>query len=155
MSDNNQEQPNVEPVFALWRLFEHTRFMISRIREKELDQFGLTPEQTRILDILAQHKGPITINYIVEITQRQHHSISTQIDRMFRQGLVSRSRTPEDARKYEVSITKRGMALVNKVTRDSIDHIFAVLSEDDKIKLDEYLKRLLERAYILNRKDEN
>jgi MarR family transcriptional regulator, organic hydroperoxide resistance regulator len=143
---------DLEPNFTLWRLLDHTRFMIARLREKELDQFGLTPEQTHILFILSHHNGPASINYIVEITQRQHHSISTQIDRMSKQGLVSRKRTPEDARRYEVSITKRGQALLNKVTRDSVEKTFECLSEKDKASLRQNLKSLLAKAYSLNDK---
>ena len=91
---------------GLWRLLDHTRFMISRLREKELDEFGLTPEQVHILDIISHTKGYTTINDIVEITQRKHNSISTQIDRMAKQGLVSRKRNSVDNRKYEITITK-------------------------------------------------
>lgn len=143
---------DVEPNFTLWRLLDHTRFMIARLREKELDQFGLTPEQTHILFILSHHEGPTSINYIVEVTQRQHHSISTQIDRMTKQGLVSRKRTPEDARRYEVAITKRGQALLNKVTRESVEQTFSCLSEQDKTQLRQCLKTLLDKAYSLNNK---
>ncbi|HSW57230.1 MAG TPA: MarR family transcriptional regulator [Dehalococcoidales bacterium] len=142
----------LEPNFTLWRLLDHTRFMIARLREKELDQFGLTPEQTHILFILAHHDGPASINYIVEITQRQHHSISTQIDRMTKQGLVNRKRSAEDARRYEVAITKRGLALLNKVTRDSVEQTFSCLAEEDKAALRKSLKCLLARAYNLNSK---
>jgi DNA-binding MarR family transcriptional regulator len=149
----NEHLIDLEPNFTLWRLLDHTRFMISRLREKELDQFGLTPEQTHILFILSHHDGPASINYIVEITQRQHHSISTQIDRMTKQGLVSRKRTPEDARRYEVAITKRGQALLNKVTRDSVEKTFSCLSEKDKASMRQNLKSLLEKAYSLNNKD--
>jgi DNA-binding MarR family transcriptional regulator len=151
-SQTDLTKSELDKDFTLWRLFDHTRFMISRLREKELDQFGLTPEQTHILDILSNNDGPTSINYIVEVTQRQHHSISTQIDRMTKQGLVSRKRTPEDARKYEVAITKRGQALLNKVTRDSVELTFEVLSDADKEAMRQNLKALLSKAYSLNNK---
>ncbi len=138
--------------FTLWRLFDHTRFMISRIREKELNQFGLTPEQTRILDILAHNNGPTSINFIVEVTQRQHHSISTQIDRMFKMGLVTRNRTPEDARKYEVCISNRGLDALKKITHQSIENIFSVLSEVEKEQFRDNLLLLLNKSYSLNKK---
>jgi DNA-binding MarR family transcriptional regulator len=153
MAPQNEENVyETDQNFTLWRLLDHTRFMISRLREKELDQFGLTPEQTHILFILSHNGEPTSINYIVEITQRQHHSISTQIDRMTKQGLVSRKRTPEDARRYEVAITKRGQTLLNKVTRSSVEMTFASLSEKEKASMRQNLKTLLAKAYSLNNK---
>lgn len=134
---------------GLWRLLDHTRFMISRLREKELDEFGLTPEQVHILDIISHTKGYTTINDIVEITQRKHNSISTQIDRMAKQGLVSRKRNSVDNRKYEITITKRGQALLDRVSHDSFDKTFSCLSESDKKQLREYLVCLLENTYSL------
>jgi DNA-binding MarR family transcriptional regulator len=141
-----------DPNFTLWRLFDHTRFMVARLREKELGQFGLTPEQTHILYILSHHEGPASINFIVNVTQRQHHSISTQIDRMTKQGLVSRNRTPEDARRYEVKITKKGQDLLDKVPRNSVTRSFSVLDEERKAEFRETLKIILEQAYELNEK---
>jgi DNA-binding MarR family transcriptional regulator len=151
-SQNKDVFSDTDENFMLWRLLDHCRFMVSRLREKELDQFGLTPEQTHILYILAVNEGPTSINYIVEVTQRQHHSISTQIDRMTKQGLVSRKRTPEDARRYDVAITKRGQALLNKVTRESVDKTFNCLSVEDKARLHAILKQLMIQAYTLNDK---
>jgi DNA-binding MarR family transcriptional regulator len=136
--------------YGLWRLFDHTRFMIARLREKELDAFGLTPEQVHILDILTYSQGTTTINNIVKITQRKHNSISTQINRMARQGLVSRKRDSNDYRKYEISITKRGQALLETVTRDSFDKTFSCLSPEGKHQFQEHLNCLLERAYSLH-----
>jgi DNA-binding MarR family transcriptional regulator len=141
-----------DPNFTLWRLFDHTRFMVARLREKELGQYGLTPEQTHILYILSHHEGPASINFIVGVTQRQHHSISTQIDRMTKQGLVSRNRTPEDARRYEVKITKKGQAILDKVPRTSITESLSCLTDKQKAEFRGMLKTLLEKAYELNEK---
>jgi DNA-binding MarR family transcriptional regulator len=138
--------------FGLWKMLDHTRFMIFRLREKELFRFGLTPEQAHILDILSQNKGTTTINDIVDFTQRQHHSISTQISRMVKQGLVNKHKNASDKRKYEVSITNRGQTLLGKVTTLSINRAFACLSNKDKTELSGHLQCLLEKAYSLQGK---
>jgi DNA-binding MarR family transcriptional regulator len=139
--------------FSLWRTLDHTRFMISRLREKELDQFGITPEMAHILDILSSTNGPVTMNDIVEITVRRHHSISTQIARMARQGLVRKIKSRSDLRGYNIQITEKGRALFEKITRDSIIKAFSCLSEEDKKGLDMRLKALLMHAYELNSKE--
>jgi DNA-binding MarR family transcriptional regulator len=120
---------NVDPDFSLWRMLDHTRFMISRLREKELDLVGLTPEQAHILDILVQNDGSTNINQIAGITMRRHHSISTQIDRMVKQGLVKKKQSTRDRREFSILITEKGQ------------------------ELDIRLKSLLINAYKLNGKE--
>ena len=138
---------NSEDNFRLWKLLDHTRFMISRSREMELADCGLTPEQSHVLEILRQNGGKSTINDIVEITQRQHHSISTLINRMVKQGLVTKKKDLNDNRKYEVVVTRKGKRLTTKMTTKSIDIVFREMSETDKSELRNYLNALLIRAY--------
>jgi DNA-binding MarR family transcriptional regulator len=127
--------------------------MISRLREKELDQFGITPEMAHILDILSHNNGSATMNEIAEITIRRHHSISTQIARMARQGLVNKIKTRSDLRGYNIQITEKRRELFKQITRDSIKTAFSCLSEEDKKGLDMRLKALLMHAYDLNDKE--
>jgi DNA-binding MarR family transcriptional regulator len=141
--------PNLVPSdnFSLWKLLDHTRFMVSRSREMELGEFGLTPEQAHVLEILRQNAGKTTINDIVDITQRQHHSISTLINRMTKQGLVLKKKDLNDNRKYEVAITKKGKLLTTKMTTKSIEEVFACLSDVEKVELRKRLNCLLLKAY--------
>jgi len=144
--------PAVDKDFGLWRLLDHTRFMISRLREKELDQVGLTPEQGHILDILNYFGGSATMNQLMNITMRRHHSISTQIDRMTRQGLVKKKKNTQDRREYTILMTEKGRNIFKQIKRDSITEAFACLSDEDKKALDTRLKSLLIHAYNLHGK---
>lgn len=154
MKPNKEIQiPKVDSDFRLWRMLDHTRFMISRLRQKELDLVGLTPEQAYILDILVQNGGTTNINQIAGITMRQHHSISTQIDRMVKQGLVKKKRSTKDRREFGILITEKGQELFKQIKRDSIKQVFACLSEEDKKELDIRLKSLLINAYDLHGKE--
>jgi DNA-binding MarR family transcriptional regulator len=150
LSPENQETA-VFNDYNLWRLLDHTRFMIYRLRSMELDQAGLTAEQAHILDILSQSEDSISINQIVNITQRKHHSISVQIQRMSKQNLVTLKRDPLDSRKYEVEITKRGRTLLDEVSRDSIPVVFSCIPLEAKEHLRVYLKELLDKAYEMQK----
>jgi DNA-binding MarR family transcriptional regulator len=127
--------------------------MIGRLREMELGEYGLTPEQSHVLYILNKNGGKTTINRIVRVTQRQHHSISTLINRMTRQGLVSKIKTPDDNRKYDVVITKKGQSLLNKTPHESIKNVFSCMSEKDKKEFAAHLVSLDKRAYSLHGKE--
>ena len=133
--------------FTLWRILDHTRFMIARSREKELSKCGLTPEQSFVLDILLESNGSTTINELVAITQRQHHSISTLIDRMNRQGLIRRQKGADDKRQYEVEITAKGRDLAERMSRASINTIFSSLSDEETSELRSSLRKLMKSAY--------
>lgn len=144
---NNQDKSPGQDDFQLWRLLDHTRFVIARSREKELARYGLTPEQYHVLDILHHSGGTITIQEIVNITMRQHHSISTLINRMVKQGLVKKIRSQSDGRQYNVIIKEMGELLFLKTTRDSITDIFSSLSESDREELGRELNKLMVKAY--------
>jgi DNA-binding MarR family transcriptional regulator len=146
--DNEKKVASID-VFRLWKLLDHTKFMVGRLREMELAGYGLTPEQVHVLDIIFQNGGSTTINEIVELTMRQHHSISTLINRMARQGLVNKIKTADDKRIFKVVITDKGLTVFNKVSRDSILNTFASLSDEEKTGLDTYLHKLLIKAYTL------
>ena len=146
-SDYNPFLRDDDVSFQLWRLLYHTAFLINRSRQKELAQYGVTPEQAHVLDILYQSRGTAKIRDIVKITMRQHHSISTLINRMAAQGLVKKVRSSTDARQYNVTITEKGKVLFRTITRHSITDIFSCLSGRDRQGLDTGLKRLMAKAY--------
>lgn len=145
----------VDEDFKLWRFLDHTRYAISRVRELELARFGLTPEQAYVLDLLTDRGGSTTMNDIMDMTLRQHHTISTLVARMAKHGLVKKTRSPSDGRKYKIEITKNGRELFQRVTRESIVEAFSALSKEEKRELSALLKRLLTRAYELNKKQFN
>lgn len=148
INDNRPSRDN-DIDFSLWRILNHTTFVIARSRKKELAQYGLTSEQAHILDILHHSGGTVTIQGIVAITMRQHHSISTLVDRMAKQGLVNKVKSASDARQYDVIITEKGRALFSRTTKNAITAIFSALSGREKKELDTGLKKLRARAYKL------
>jgi len=153
VSEDENPGSRADADFVLWRVLDHTRFMISRLREKELDQLGITPEMAHILDILCQGGGSATMNEIVQITVRRHHSISTQIARMAKQGLVKKIKSRTDQRGYKITITPKGRELFSRIPRVSIQEAFSCLSEEDKKGLRVRLNSLLIHAYQLNGKE--
>ena len=152
---NRQSKRNYVPAdedFKLRRFLGHTSYVISRLRELELAQYGLTPEQAYVLDILTVNGGVATIGQIADMTLRPHNSVSTLIARMAKKSLVKKKRSASDKRSYEIVITREGQDLFSKVTRKSIEAAFSILSKEDKKVLGATLARLLDRAYELSGK---
>jgi DNA-binding MarR family transcriptional regulator len=130
--------------FSTWVLFDNTQFSISRLRDLELGNFGLTHEQSAILHILNEY-GKCTIAELSDIWMRQPHSISTLVNRMAKIGIVEKTKQPK-RREIEISITEKGKILIQKVKSHYIQKVFSVLSQDDLIKLSQYMTLLFIRS---------
>jgi len=146
MNQRTNEELN-DNDYQLWITLDHLRYMIFRARKMELARYNITPEQARILYILHRSGDSITINQMMDSTQRQHHSISTLIDRMMAKGLVRKVKIPGKGRRLNIVITKKGQDLIKTMTRDSFTKIFSCLSEEDKQEMIARLCRLIVSAY--------
>jgi DNA-binding MarR family transcriptional regulator len=131
--------------FELWLFLNRTRNTIYRLRELELAQFDLTVEQSAILYLLISRGGITTAKTIEDNTMRQHHSISTLINRMIKMDLVAKRKNPE-SKKNEILITKYGEDLYKKLPENSIEMLFSSLKVKDIELLFSYLNVLLEKA---------
>jgi DNA-binding MarR family transcriptional regulator len=134
--------------YRVWSSLDAARFAISRLRELELARFGLTVEQASILKLLRDLSASPTVKDLEEMTLRQHHSVSTLVNRMIRMGLVSKKKK-ENERSHRISVTKRGRELFDTITTQAIDMAFSVLSDEEKRQLETSLRALHRRARAL------
>ncbi len=132
-------------IYTTWKTLNRTRNSIYRVRELELAQFGLTVEQSVILSLLKNLGGATTSKTIEDLTMRQHHSISTHINRMTRMNLVAKRKNPE-SKKNEILITRYGEDLYNKVPIYSLEMVFSSLKEKERERLFVCLNILLKKA---------
>jgi DNA-binding MarR family transcriptional regulator len=147
-SKNDYQEQNEEKKptdFEVWMLLNRTRNTIYRLRELELAQFDLTVEQSAILYLLIDQGGMTTAKTIEDITMRQHHSVSTLINRMIKMDLVAKRKSP-DSKISEIFITKHGKDFYNKIPIHSIEMLFSALKIKDMELLISYLVVLLEKA---------
>jgi DNA-binding MarR family transcriptional regulator len=101
-----------------------------------------------ILIIIEHCGGSTTTKEIEYLTLRQHHSISTLINRMCRVGLVYKEKSPAEKR-YRIFMSKEGENLLSKVTEDSIEIVFSNLSINEKLQFTGYLRSLHRQARSL------
>jgi DNA-binding MarR family transcriptional regulator len=127
---------------STWILLDFSRFAISKLRDMELSQKGLTSEQTAILKILINRNGSSTINIIANYWMRQPHSVSTLINRMVKQGMVEKIKHPKN-KEFEIVITEKGRELHDQLAQESLDEVFSNLSMEDLQRLSQYLEVLL------------
>ena len=134
-----------EKDFDIWVLLEQTAFAVARARDLELGHYGLTPAQASVLYTLEKFGGKATQAEIADFTLRQHHSVSTLINRMIAQNLVKKVKEPK-SKKSKVEITKKGRTLYDETDKSSIEMIFSVLSLKDKQAFASYLESIRDKA---------
>jgi len=141
-----QSEPWLTPsAETAWTLFDGSRFMIARLREMEIAQFGLTLEQLLILQTISENQGSITIKMLEEATLRQHHSISVLINRMVKTGLLSKTRESGKSRS-KIVMAKKGQALLGTITQLSTEMSFSCLKNREKTRMTRYLDMLSDKA---------
>ena len=135
----------IETDHQIWRLFADTFKLISRSREMELAQYGLTPEQSYILHILIDSGGISTINEIANLSLRRHNSVSTIVKRMEDSGLIKRVKLKE-AKHYQIEITEKGRDLFESSPAKSIEMAFSTLSQNEKQNMIKIFNKLSKRT---------
>jgi DNA-binding MarR family transcriptional regulator len=131
----------------LWMFLTRTRYAIYRAREKELQRYGVTPEQVGLLFIVQSLENRATPAEIARHINRQPHTASALIDRMEGIGLVKKTRDLEKKNMVRVSLTEKGQkAYELSIKRGPIHRIMSVLNKDEKILLRKILENLNNQA---------
>lgn len=132
-----------DPDHDLWMFLTHTRYAIYRARERELQRYGISPEQVGVLFIIQALENKGTPSEISRYIMRQPHTVSALIDRMEEKGLVKKYNDLEKRNLVRVSITDKGFqAYELSKKRGPIHRIMAVLTDDERSQLRELLRKL-------------
>jgi DNA-binding MarR family transcriptional regulator len=146
--ENTQQNDFPSTAPEMYRLFNNTSYVVSRAREIELNNFGLTLEQSMLLHTLITMGGSATLDEISAFTMRQYHSVSTLVKRMTKSGLVKKIKY-SDEKKFQVAITEKGSHIFLQTTCNSLTMIFSALSPEDQQALTKCLKLLMSKARSL------
>jgi MarR family transcriptional regulator, organic hydroperoxide resistance regulator len=131
----------------LWLLLTHTRYAMFRSREKELQRYGVSPEQVGLLFVVQALGNKATPAALSRHIIRQPHTVSALVDRMARRGLVKKVKDLDRKNLVRVVMTEKGQKTYELSTkRGPIHRILNSLSEDEKKVFKELLERLLTKA---------
>ena len=125
-----------------FELYESLKSIFLHIDNHEkafLAQFGLNVPRFYVLVHVQEHAG---INYIdLSDLLLCTKSNTTRIVRgMQKDGLINRENDPNDRRSYQLTLTKAGQDLFNRVYPDYKLLVNKLMSRLDEAKLNDYLK---------------
>lgn len=123
----------------------YTASWLNLIQTKFFKEYDLTVQQYNILRILRGQKGkPLGIQSITERMIDKMSNSSRLVEKLRLKGLVERTECPDDRRQVNVSITKRGLNLLDTIQSgiQEMQDVFASLSEDETRELNQLLDKL-------------
>ena len=133
--------------YALWLLLLKARRCIFKARDKELSQYGITPEQAGVLFIVQTLDNKVTPAEISRLTCREPHTVSVLISRMEKNGLVRKVKDLDRKNLIRIVLTEKGQqAYDHSSKRETIYSIMSVLSKEERQQLRSYLNRLRDKA---------
>src|SRR5690349_24014862 len=117
--------------------------LASRDAEKKV---GLSAAQLFVLQKLAEG-GVLSVNDLAERTHTHQSSVSVVVQRLVERGLVDRTRSQQDGRQADVSVTAAGRASLKSAPAAAQDQIIQALGKfgaKDIKQLADSLERLVE-----------
>lgn len=98
--------------------FRYAIRLFLRFSEQAAHALGLTPQQHQALLAIHGFPGgrPVTISVLADRLQVRHHSAVGLVDRLEADGLVVRQAASGDRRQVYVSVTDKGVAMLDRLT---------------------------------------
>lgn len=97
-------------------VLDNVRHIVHALRESSRwaeKHVGLSSAQLFVLQKLGEAPA-LSVNELAARTRTHQSSVSTVVARLVKAGLLKRSRSAEDARRAELSLTARGRRLVDR-----------------------------------------
>ena len=133
--------------YYLWVLFSQTRDAIVKVRERELQSYGISERHAQLLFIIKLIGRDATPAGIARWLFREPHSISEILNRMEKQGLIRKVKDLKRKNQVRIEITEKGEDQYRRsfIPRN-IPDTFSKLSEGEQRQFVAILMKLRETA---------
>lgn len=140
-----------EQEFKLWVMLEQAQSAVFAAREKELAQYGISPMKAAVLFIVKSIGSKATPAEIARWILRKSHTVSGLLDRMEKDGLITKAKNLPKKNLVRVTITPKGnKALLQATKREYVRRIFAAIPEKDRHQLYDQLEKLRDKGLKLS-----
>lgn len=137
------------PLMKTWLLIHQTHNLMTRSENAIFAKLGLSTRKHSVLIAIKTLPSPVTITDIARLLDRKANGISMLVDRMVKDGLVSRVRDMPDHRAVRLIINSKGQECLeeaNRHTRQFFQDLFADIDEEDLRKVSGILQKVRGRA---------
>lgn len=123
--------------------FTRAEHKIHNLEYKTIKESGLTISQFGVLEVLY-NKGNLRIGEIMEKILTTSGNITVVIKNLEKDGFIKKISDPLDKRSTIISITDKGIKVIEEILPDhikNINNIFDVLTDEEKIVLKDILNK--------------
>jgi len=141
--DISQRKFKTEYQKAMINLIFTHNWMMERMK-LFFEQADLTPQQFNIMRILRGAGQPLSTLQIRQRMLDKMSDTSRIVDRLIKKGLAKKVICKSDRRLVDVSITEKGLKLLEKLddTQNDLDNIISNLNETDAKQLNKLLDKI-------------
>ena len=139
-----------DPVKEASLLLHQVAFSIDKIEDKSFRRVGISPSQYSVIAAIRHIKDPVTPTNVANWLDRNTNSITLMIDRLEREGLVTRSRDLNDRRSLRLSLTEKGMDAFKRGAKPRAEipqEAMSCLSPGEVQELNRSVSKILEKTY--------
>ena len=128
-------------------LLGRARHLMVKARQKELAPCHISPRQANVLFVLYNLGHKATLSELAKHTDREKNTLSIQMTRMERDGIVKKFRETPKSTLISFELTEKGIEIYEFAKQSkSIKEIMSVLSEEDRQILIALLKKIIKKA---------
>lgn len=133
---------NVDYLFEMMLLGRRTVFKAF----SERDSGGLPPAQLGVMLMLLEF-GPMQMSELAAKAHTSRPNLTMLVERLYREGLVTRTQSEKDRRVVEIALTKKACEQFERYKNESAANILKVvekLSAEDKKQLSDAVQQINE-----------
>jgi len=132
---------------GLWQMMTGTHHVVSKARRRELQQYGLTANDSVVLFAVLRMNGLANPAALSRDLFWEPHTVSEQLKSMEARGLISKAKDAKRRNVVRVEATEKGLnAYRQAARRRSTREIVSVLNKEEQVQLWTLLAKLREEA---------
>jgi MarR family transcriptional regulator, organic hydroperoxide resistance regulator len=149
MSDSDNQKK-----YIIARLFHDLSMTVKQTMRKEFESMGLTMPQSMVIGMLIK-SGTMKVSELSEALGFTNSTTSGILDRLEKQDIIRRERTPEDRRVVYITITDTFKEKHNGFESCFSQNFEKLLKGADEDELSTILKGLTTLKKVLNTQEDN
>lgn len=104
------------------QLLRDIHYELIRLSRPELQELRMTPPRFHTLHHIVRH-SPITMGELHRVMHLSKSSLTSLVDGLVADGLITRERAPDDRRRIVITPTAAGAALLERMRRSRCAHL--------------------------------
>jgi DNA-binding MarR family transcriptional regulator len=147
----------VNPLMKTWLLIHQSHNLMDRSENVVFNKMGLTTRKHSVLLAIDNLPDPVTVTNVANWLDRNSNGVSMLVDRMVKDGLISRVRDMPDRRSVRLRITPKGEKIFResrRLTWQLFQTLFFEITEEELREMAGLLEKVRRRAFDFLKEDQ-